>query len=168
MAAHSSILAWKIPWTEDLASYNPQGRKESEATDHARKVNIQITYYFLKGVFCRRYMIMLIYKSALSFSVQRHRLSLKRQAKLPNMKIQSEITDANDKITTPFFLEKNTEHPWSRQSLLKTQKALNINDKLDYFKVINLFIKSTINRLKRQISGLGKYLQYLYKEGLIF
>ena len=72
------------------------------------------------------------------------------------------------KLQHPFFLEKNTEHSWSRQSLLKTQKALNINDKLDYFQVINLFIKSTINRLKRQISGLGKYLQYLYKEGLIF
>ena len=28
MATHSSILAWEIPWTEDLAGYSPWGRKE--------------------------------------------------------------------------------------------------------------------------------------------
>ena len=27
MATHSSILAWKIPWTEELASYSPWGSK---------------------------------------------------------------------------------------------------------------------------------------------
>ena len=26
MATHSSILAWKIPWTEDLVGYSPQDR----------------------------------------------------------------------------------------------------------------------------------------------
>ena len=37
MATHSSILAWRIPWTE---GYSPWGRKESdttEATQHAHK-----------------------------------------------------------------------------------------------------------------------------------
>ena len=29
VATHSSILAWKIPWTEDLAGYHPCGCKES-------------------------------------------------------------------------------------------------------------------------------------------
>ena len=38
MATHSSILAWKIPWTERcLAGYSPWGRKESDMTEHARK-----------------------------------------------------------------------------------------------------------------------------------
>ena len=27
MATHSSILAWRISWTEEPAGYNPQGRK---------------------------------------------------------------------------------------------------------------------------------------------
>ena len=27
MATHSSILAWRIPWTETLAGYSPWGRK---------------------------------------------------------------------------------------------------------------------------------------------
>ena len=27
MAAHSSILTWRIPWTEDLAGYSPLGRR---------------------------------------------------------------------------------------------------------------------------------------------
>ena len=30
MATHSSILAWRIPWTESLEGCSPQGRKETE------------------------------------------------------------------------------------------------------------------------------------------
>ena len=26
MVTHSSILAWEIPWTEDLGGLNPRGR----------------------------------------------------------------------------------------------------------------------------------------------
>ena len=34
MATHSSTLAWKIPWTEELdAGYCPCGRKESGTTE---------------------------------------------------------------------------------------------------------------------------------------
>ena len=33
MATHSSILAWKIPWTEDLVGYSPRGHKESDTTE---------------------------------------------------------------------------------------------------------------------------------------
>ena len=43
MAAYSSILAWRIPWTEEPGGYSPQGCKESdttEATSHARRVAI--------------------------------------------------------------------------------------------------------------------------------
>ena len=29
MATHSSILAWRIPWTEDPMGYSPWGHKES-------------------------------------------------------------------------------------------------------------------------------------------
>ena len=32
MATHSSILAWRIPWTEELADYSPWGRKELDTT----------------------------------------------------------------------------------------------------------------------------------------
>ena len=35
MATHSSILAWRIPWTEELAGYSPWGCKESETTEGA-------------------------------------------------------------------------------------------------------------------------------------
>ena len=37
MATHSSILAWRIPWTEELVGYSPWSRKEldtTEATEH--------------------------------------------------------------------------------------------------------------------------------------
>ena len=30
-ATHSSVLAWRIPWTE--LGYNPQGRTESDTTE---------------------------------------------------------------------------------------------------------------------------------------
>ena len=33
MAPHSSTLAWKIPWTEDMVGYSPWGRKESDMTE---------------------------------------------------------------------------------------------------------------------------------------
>ena len=33
LATHSSILAWKIPWTEELGGYSPQGCKESDTTE---------------------------------------------------------------------------------------------------------------------------------------
>ena len=33
MATHSSILAWKIPWTEEAGGlYSPQGHRESDTT----------------------------------------------------------------------------------------------------------------------------------------
>ena len=33
MATHSSIFAWRIPWTEDLEGYSPWGHKESDTTE---------------------------------------------------------------------------------------------------------------------------------------
>ena len=33
MATHSSILAWRIQWTEELAGYSPWGCKESDMTE---------------------------------------------------------------------------------------------------------------------------------------
>ena len=41
MATHSSILAWRLPWTEEvLAGYSPCGRKESDTTE-------RLTLHFL-------------------------------------------------------------------------------------------------------------------------
>ena len=33
MAAHSSTLAWEIPWTEKPGGLNPWGHKESDTTE---------------------------------------------------------------------------------------------------------------------------------------
>ena len=33
MTAHSSILAWRIPWTEEPGGCSPQGRRESYMTE---------------------------------------------------------------------------------------------------------------------------------------
>ena len=47
MATHSNILAWKIPWTEELMGYCPWGLKESEATELARRAANSIVAPFL-------------------------------------------------------------------------------------------------------------------------
>ena len=33
MATHSSILAWRIPWTEEPSGYSSSGCKESDTTE---------------------------------------------------------------------------------------------------------------------------------------
>ena len=33
MATHSSIPAWRIPWTEEPGGYSPQGSKELDTTE---------------------------------------------------------------------------------------------------------------------------------------
>ena len=33
MATHSSILAWRIPWTEELGGLQSMSRKESDMTE---------------------------------------------------------------------------------------------------------------------------------------
>ena len=38
MAAHSSILVRKIPWTEELVGYGPWGHKELDTTE---RLNVQ-------------------------------------------------------------------------------------------------------------------------------
>ena len=47
MATHSSILAWRIPWTEEPGRLQPMGLKKlnmTEATQHARIVNNILLY----------------------------------------------------------------------------------------------------------------------------
>ena len=39
MATHSSILAWRIPWTESLAGYSSWGHKESDTTEQLNNNN---------------------------------------------------------------------------------------------------------------------------------
>ena len=45
MATHSSVLAWKIPWTEEPDGlYNPWGRKESDMTEQLSLSKILILH----------------------------------------------------------------------------------------------------------------------------
>ena len=34
LATHSTILAWRIPWTEEPGGHSPWGCKESDITEH--------------------------------------------------------------------------------------------------------------------------------------
>ena len=38
MATHSSIFAWRVPWTEEPAGLQSMGRKESDTTERLTQV----------------------------------------------------------------------------------------------------------------------------------
>ena len=40
MATHSSILAWRIPWTEEPGGYSPQGREELDTTERLHSLTL--------------------------------------------------------------------------------------------------------------------------------
>ena len=40
MATRSSILAWRIPWTEELGGLQSWGRKKSDTTEHAHRQHV--------------------------------------------------------------------------------------------------------------------------------
>ena len=56
MATHSSVLAWRIPWTEEPGGYSPRDCKESDTTERmstqhtalklAKLLNINISHLF--------------------------------------------------------------------------------------------------------------------------
>ena len=43
MVTHSSILAWRIPWTEELGGLQSTGHKESDTTERLRSLTYQAT-----------------------------------------------------------------------------------------------------------------------------
>ena len=48
MATHSSILAWRIPWTEEPgAGYRPRGHKELDMTE---QLHFHFHFRFLRGL----------------------------------------------------------------------------------------------------------------------
>ena len=38
MSTHSSLLAWRIPWTEEPGGLQSMGRKESDTTEATERV----------------------------------------------------------------------------------------------------------------------------------
>ena len=44
MATHSSILAWRIPWTEELGGLQSTGRKESDTAS----LSLSLIYIYIK------------------------------------------------------------------------------------------------------------------------
>ena len=40
MATHSSILAWRIPWTEELGGLQSTGHKESDMTERLHSIDL--------------------------------------------------------------------------------------------------------------------------------
>ena len=52
MATRSSILAWRIPWTEESGRLSSRGRNESDKTERLsthRKATKESSFTFLEG-----------------------------------------------------------------------------------------------------------------------
>ena len=49
MATHSSILAWRIPWTESLVGYSPWGHKELDMTEQLNSITAISKKYALNS-----------------------------------------------------------------------------------------------------------------------
>ena len=48
MTTHSSIFAWRIPWTEEPGIYSPQDHKESDMTKVTQQASKDITKHELE------------------------------------------------------------------------------------------------------------------------
>ena len=49
MATHSSILAWRVPWTEELGGLQSMGRKESHTTERIHFHKARLLCCFPEG-----------------------------------------------------------------------------------------------------------------------
>ena len=47
MTTHSSILAWRIPWTEEPEGYSPEGCYHSDMTDDLAGMQAMYQYFYL-------------------------------------------------------------------------------------------------------------------------
>ena len=47
MATHSSILAWRIPWTEELDGLQSTGHKESDTTERLHSLSLTFSVFIL-------------------------------------------------------------------------------------------------------------------------
>ena len=51
MATHSSILAWRIPWTEEPVGYGSQGHKESDRTEAKISMRAHVHRTYINSYF---------------------------------------------------------------------------------------------------------------------
>ena len=52
MATHSSILAWRIPWMEDLVGYSLLGCKESDKTERLHFLSLPVVGLTIRAFSC--------------------------------------------------------------------------------------------------------------------
>ena len=57
MATHSSVLAWRIPWTEKPAAYSPWGCRELKVKEESEKVGLKLNIQKIKIMATRTYCI---------------------------------------------------------------------------------------------------------------
>ena len=61
MAAHSTVLAWRTPWTRSLVGYSPRGCKESDTTEQLTlSLSIALQIAFPEHLLCARCCVQLI------------------------------------------------------------------------------------------------------------
>ena len=51
MATHSSILAWRIPWTGEPGELHPWGHKESDTTEQLKHAHVLLCHEIIIQIF---------------------------------------------------------------------------------------------------------------------
>ena len=65
MATHSSILAWRIPWTEELGGLQSMGHKESDTTER-----FHFHFHTISTLFKNNLMVSLVMIGMLRFLIK--------------------------------------------------------------------------------------------------
>ena len=50
MATHSSVLAWRIPWTEEPGGIQSMGPQESDTTERLKQVGRHHIFRFMRHI----------------------------------------------------------------------------------------------------------------------
>ena len=102
MAIHSSILAWKIPWTRNLVGYSPRGCKESDTTE-----SLHFTSLHMLAKKCSKFS-KLVFNSTWTVTFQMFKLDLEK-AEEPEIKLPTSVgsltkQESSRKISTSALL----------------------------------------------------------------
>ena len=102
MVTHSSILAWRIPWTEKPVGYSPWGRKESDTTERLLSLKMSVINTYHNGVSPVTFWFPSAYKGYVQTTLQSIKYAiayLKGQCTYLNQKNDLLLKNANHHLT---------------------------------------------------------------------
>ena len=98
LASHSSILAWKIPWTEEPGRLQPRGYKESDMTEQLNTHTHTHTHYSVEPVVVIHQIRITLSRNMKS--LEKVSAELTRGVKEKNLKLQAWVQMPTETLRT--------------------------------------------------------------------